>query len=114
MAAVETLCACGAPATSGSIRNECGECFRARLRSVRLDTSVLETRTKVNYFDSQAADETFGEDRVDHYWEMTGGHGSLNNVNGKLYHRDYKGEVHEATDEVVNHFVEGTEAEDVV
>lgn len=30
-----TLCACGAPATSGSSHDECPGCFRDRIRSVR-------------------------------------------------------------------------------
>lgn len=112
-----TICStpgCDRVADSGSSRNECGTHYRDRLRSLRLDSSVTETRTKVDYFDSQAADEAFGADRVEHYWDETKGYGAVHEVDGKLMHRDYKGEVHEATDAVLETVFGGEDAADVV
>lgn len=106
------VCACGSPATANG--RECGDCFRARLRSVRLSDEVTATRTKVNHFDSQALDETFGEDRVDRYWEDTHGFGALHRVGDELMHRDHKGELQVASDHVVDVLTQGEEAGDAV
>lgn len=106
-------CECGRPATANG--RECPDHFRARLRSVRLDSSVTATRTKVAYYDTKALDETFGEDRVETYWDETHGQGHLERGrDGALYHRDYKGEVKVATDDVIDTITGGEEAADVI
>lgn len=68
-------CSCGAPATANG--RECAQHFRERLRSIRLDTSATPTRSRHGYFDKSNLDETFGEDRVDRYWDETEGQGAL-------------------------------------
>lgn len=92
----------------------CGLTFGERMRSVVVDGRVLETRTKARYWDSHAADQTFGEDRVDRYWEETGGHGAIQRgSDGELYHKNYKGEVQVASDEVLSSFVDGPDSSDI-
>lgn len=92
----------------------CGLTFAERLRSVTVDGAVLETRTKARYWDSHAADETFGADRVDRYWDETGGHGAIQRgSDGELYHKDFRGEVKVASDEVLSSFVDGPDASDI-
>lgn len=79
-----------------------------------VDGRVLETRTKANYWDKGAADDAFGEDRVDRYWEETGGHGAIHRgADGELYHKDFKGEVKVASDAVLESFVGGADATDI-
>src|SRR5512143_2147991 len=83
-------CNCGAPATAGSIRGECASCFRARLQSIRLDTSVTSTRSRKNYYDRTSLDETYGDDRVDRYWDETDGQGALvKGPDGEFYHKPH-------------------------
>lgn len=106
-------CACGAPATSGSSRSECPSCFRRRLRSITIDASATPTRTRSNYFDAAALDETFGDDRVDRYWDETDGMGALvRDDKGRLVHTDHHGETKVASEDVIESFL-GPETEDV-
>ena len=92
----------------------CGLTFAERLRSVVVDP-VRETKTRVNYFDKSALDQTFGEDRVEHYWESTAGHGAIHRgSDGELYHRDRSGDVKVASDRVLAEVTAGQEAADVV
>jgi hypothetical protein len=63
-------CACGAPATSGSDHNECGRCYRNRLRSISIDGP----RT-TNYYDAGGVDDVFGPDSKDRLMEGTEGRG---------------------------------------
>jgi len=112
---VETIvrCACGADATANG--RECPRCFRTRLRSVRLDGSVTATRTKQNYYDRTSLDETFGDDRVDRYWDETDGEGALHRApDGSFVHEDFRGERKVADDKVLAKFVGGEDAADVV
>lgn len=106
-------CACGNPATANG--RECARCFRNRLLSIRLDTSVTPTRSVRNYFDPAPLDETFGEDRVDRYWEETDGQGALKRgPDGNLWHQPFNAsEPRVATPEVIDSFL-GPEADDVV
>lgn len=88
--------------------------YRERLGTVVVDP-VRETRTKENYFDRSALDATFGEDRVEHYWDSTAGHGAIHRgSDGELYHRDRSGEVKVASDKVLAEVTAGQEAADVV
>lgn len=48
----------------------CGMKYVDRLRSVRLDSSVTETRTKHNYFDDDALTGTFGKTAAERHEEM--------------------------------------------
>lgn len=92
-----------------------GLSFRERLLSVRLGPSVTPTRTRRNYFDSDALDATFGPDRVESYWEETRGHGAVHRgPDGELYHRDRSGQVKVATDQVLADITAGQESRDVV
>lgn len=92
----------------------CGLTFGQRLRSVTVDGRVLETRTKARYWDTGAADDAFGSDRVDRYWEETGGHGAIERAaDGEFYHKNFKGEVQVASDEVLASFVGGGDAADI-
>ena len=57
-----------------------GLSFAARLRSVRLDSTVTETRSKRNYHDEEALTNLFGKDaseRKEQYMEETQGRGAL-------------------------------------
>jgi hypothetical protein len=57
-----------------------GLSFAARLRSVRLDLSVTESRTLRNYYDHEALDDMFGEDegtRRERYADETKGMGAV-------------------------------------
>ena len=88
--------------------------FRDRLLSVTIDGAALETRTKANYWDKGAADRAFGEDRVDRYWDETGGQGHVERgSDGQLYHTDFKGERKVASDKVLASFVGGEDASDI-
>ena len=69
-------CACGADATSGSSRGECSRCFRARLLSVRIDTSGMETVERHAYYDREALAQSFGEDARERYMDETKGLGA--------------------------------------
>lgn len=92
-----------------------GLSFRDRIRTVRLDTSAVPTRSRANYFDSEALDDAFGEDRVESYWEDTAGHGAIHRgPDGELYHRDRSGEVKVASDKVLSEVMDAQEAADVV
>lgn len=60
-----------------------GLTFAQRLRSVRLDTSVTETRTPKNYYDEDALTDMFGEDkqtRRDRYMDETDGRGAVRDI----------------------------------
>jgi hypothetical protein len=88
--------------------------FGERVRSVTVDGRVLATRTKSRYWDSVAADDAFGTDRVDRYWEETGGHGAIERgPDGELYHTDHRGVRKRASDEVLASFVDGDEGSDI-
>ena len=107
-----TLCRCGELASANG--RECPKHYRERLASVRLDGSVTATRTKVDYFDKASLDDTFGEDRVERYWEESKGHGALHRgADGELYHENFKGERGVASDAVVADIVAGEESGDV-
>jgi hypothetical protein len=114
--AVKTLeelatCKCGLPATANG--RECPKHYRERLASVSLDGSVTATRTKANYFDKTSLDATFGEDRVEKYWDETNGHGALvPGDDGELYHKNHKGQVAVATDDVIADITAGEESAD--
>ena len=87
------VCDCGADATSGSDRGECGPCFRARLLSVRLDTSVTSSRTPRNYFDRESLAEAFGDDARERYMEETKGLGAgYRDERGELVRRGPDGQ----------------------
>lgn len=89
-------------ATAGSARGECPECFRSRLRSVRLDTSVTPTRTRRRYLDSDALDANLGHDRVDRYWDETDGQGAFHRTSrGTFMHTDHRGETAEVSPRAV-------------
>lgn len=106
------ICWCGTEATANG--RECPTHFRERLASLTIGPGASETRTKTNYFDTQSLDETFGEDRVDRYWDETGGHGAMHRgPDGNFYHENYKGERLLATDKVLSTFVDGEESGDV-
>jgi hypothetical protein len=80
--------------------------------SIRLDPSVTETRTRKAYWDNSALDQTFGEDRVDTYWEETRGHGSLHKgPDGEFYHEDFHGERQRADDKVFADLLSGDETD---
>ena len=84
-------CACGKPATANG--RECPAHFRARLLSVRLDTSVTETRTKRNYFDREALAGSFGDDARERYMEETKGLGAgYRDERGELVRRGPDGQ----------------------
>lgn len=86
-------CACGAPATANG--RECATHFRMRLASITIGPGAAETRSKVDYFDKQALDETFGEDRVQRYWDETKGAGALiPRPDGTYAHTDWQGNSH--------------------
>lgn len=88
-----TLCACGAEATANG--RECPRHYRERLASLTIGPGASETRTRVDYFDKGALDETFGEDRVDRYWDDTKGAGALNPTgDGRYTHTDWHGNSH--------------------
>jgi hypothetical protein len=108
----QALCACGKPATANG--RECGFHFRQRLRSIRLDASVTETRSKQNYYDTQAVADAFGEDARERYWDETSGLGAVERVDGEFVHTDYKGERKVATDDVLDFLTDEGEAADVV
>lgn len=57
-----------------------GLSFVQRLRSVRLDLSLTQTRTRRNYYDRESLDDMFGEDeatRKERYWDETKGMGAV-------------------------------------
>jgi hypothetical protein len=86
---VATACACGQPATANG--RECGRCFRERLLSLRLDTSVTESRSRRNYYDAEPIHETFGEDASERVMEATQGYGVAKpGPDGRFYHKDRK------------------------
>jgi hypothetical protein len=90
-------CACGKPATANG--RECPEHFRARIRSINLDGSVLETRTRTAGH-SEAASNVFGEDAKERMMEDTKGLGYVKTApDGTPYHRNRKtGEVEALTE----------------
>lgn len=113
MIGTSTRCACGEQASANG--RECPKHYRERLASLRLDPSVTPTRTKQNYYDKASLDETFGDDRVDKYWDETNGHGALHRGDdGEFYHENFKGERQVATDDVIADIVAGEDAEDAV
>lgn len=106
-------CACGAPATSGSDRIECGSCFRRRLGSITLDHTVTATRTHASYYDTDAIRETFGPDARERMMDDTKG---LGYGVGSRMRRDPKtGNVVPITDrELTDVYLNGPEVADVV
>lgn len=105
------FCACGRQANANG--RECSKHYRERLASLNLDGSVTATRTKANYFDKTSLDATFGEDRVEKYWDETNGHGALvPGDDGELYHKNHKGQVALATDDVIADITAGEESAD--
>lgn len=98
-----TQCACGTePATANGVEGP--RCYRARLRSIRLDTSVTETRTRRNYFDAEPINEVFGEDAKERMLDETDGLGFAKpGSDGRFYHRDRKtGEVEALTEDQID------------
>lgn len=84
---IQEACSCGRLATANG--RECPSCFRSRLRSIRLDTSATETRTRRNYFDAEPIHETFGVDATERLMEATQGYGVAKpGPDGRFYHKD--------------------------
>ena len=54
-----------------------GMTFRDRMRTVRLDASVTESRTRRNYYDREAVREVFGPDSREQLLEETRGLGAI-------------------------------------
>ena len=106
------ICACGQPATANG--RECASCFRARLRSIRLDTSVTESRTRRNYFDAEPIHETFGEDAHERMLDETDGFGAAKQgADGRFYHKDRTtGEIEPLSDDVVERVYLGGDDDD--
>lgn len=97
-------CRCGAPATANG--RECPRHFRERLASIRVENP---SQTKVDYFDSKALDETFGEDRVQRYWDDTKGMGALEKVGDHYEHEDWRGDRYSVDGSVAEAFVKGVD-----
>lgn len=60
-----------------------GLSFLQRLRSIRLDTSLVETRSRRNYYDRESLDGMFGMDeqeRREQYMDETEGRGAVRSV----------------------------------
>lgn len=97
---------------STHLGSRCGMTFRQRLRTVRLDSSVTETRTRHRYFDSAALDESFGADRKDRYWDETEGQGAIvRDGRGGFVHTDHTGETKPASPELIASYIEGPEVD---
>jgi hypothetical protein len=54
-----------------------GLTFAQRLRSVRLDTSVVDSRSRKNYYDSEPIKDMFGDDSQERYMDETKGRGHV-------------------------------------
>lgn len=83
-------CACGADATSGSSRGECGRCFRRRLGTVRLDKASMDTAELHAYYDKDSVDSQFGADARERMMDATKGLGPGigKDLNGRPMRRD--------------------------
>lgn len=91
---------------STHLGSRCNASFRERLLSVRLDTSVTQTRTKTAYYDKESLDATLGEDRRDRYWDETEGQGALHRTpTGDFVHTNYKGETAVASPELIDSYL---------
>lgn len=80
-------CGVDRPTANG---RECGYCFRQRLLSVRLDTSVTATRTKTSYYDASSVDDVWGQDAHEKMLDDTDGLGALKTIGGRSYRKDRK------------------------
>lgn len=84
----------------------CGLSYRERLRGVTISEANFVTKDKHAYYDRGALDATFGDDRVDRYWEETEGAGALNpDGKGGFVHTDHRGNTHQATPELIDSFL---------
>lgn len=94
------LCSCGAPATSGSSRDECGRCFRRRLASFTLGAGVTETRTRRSYYDSDVLADVVPLDAKERMLDATDGLGYAKlDREGRPWHRDRNtGEIQPVSD----------------
>lgn len=54
-----------------------GLTFAARLRSVRLDTSVTPSRSLKSYYDAEAVENVFGDDAAERMEDDTEGRGPV-------------------------------------
>lgn len=100
---------------SSHLGPRCGMTFRQRLRSVRLDPRIEETKTKRNYYDVDAVHQAFGEDARDELMEDTDGWGAAKREpDGSFSRIDWKGVKHVVSDADLMHYVGGEEADDVV
>ena len=89
--------------------------FRQRLRTVRVDSSLTETRTKTNYYDAEAVAAAFGEDAREELMEDTDGYGAISREDDGSFSRiDHRGVKHEVTPAEVDAFITGPETEDAV
>jgi len=67
----------------------CGLTFRERLLTVRMDASLMETRSLPTYYDSDAVKEQFGEDAKERLLDSTHGYGAgRTGKDGRTYHKD--------------------------
>ena len=106
-------CACGAPATSGSARGECGSCFRRRLGSITLDHEVTASRTHASYYDREAITSQFGDDARERMMDATKGLGP--GIGGRMRIDQASGQPVPITDREMNDvYLAGPEVADVV
>lgn len=92
-----------------------GLSFAQRLRTVRLDASVTETRTRRSYYDQEAVSAVFGEDSKERMDDETKGLGPVyrHPSTGELIQRDRKGDMRSIGAEQVQRQFEGDELEDI-
>lgn len=83
----------------------CGMSWIDRMRSVRIDGGVLETRTKRNYYDREPVHGMFGDTAQEQMEKETDGLGYARTASdGQVYHRDrHSGEVVPVTDAQLDH-----------
>lgn len=84
------LCSCGRPATANG--RECPVHFRARLRSIRVDSSTFEAPpSKASYYDRESIEDMVGPDAEERLMDATDGLGAGHRApDGRLMRKDRK------------------------